>query len=237
MTEQGKGVPVDVHESLLADNDRIAQLNRDDFRATGVTCVNLLGAPGCGKTSVLEATRRHRPDLTMAALVGDMLTSRDTRRLEAVQIRAAGLTRECACHLEARMLRQALPGFLTEDLDVLFVENVGNLVCPALYDLGQNANVVALAVTQGADQPLKYPQLFRRADLVLLTKVDLLPHLHVMEVVDVWDSLRATMPLPRLVMFSAQSGQGVDDWLDWLEGLRTGGKASPRRGSPTAKEA
>lgn len=229
MSEAGRTVSVDIGESLLAENDRLAALNRDDFRANGVVAINLLGSPGSGKTAVLECTRRHRTDRRIAALVGDTITEQDQRRLDAAGVRVRALTTESACHLEARMVRQALPGFLRNDADLLFIENVGNLTCPALYDLGQSANVVVLAVTQGADQPLKYPQLFRRADLVLLTKVDLLPHLHVMDVLEVWESLRATMPLPRLIMLSAVSGQGVDEWSAWLDTLAARPTGEPAR--------
>ena len=132
------------------------------------------------------------------------------------------ITTGSACHLDAELVHRALHGFPVSDLDVLFVENVGNLVCPAVYDLGQAANVVALSVTEGEDKPLKYPVMFRKADLVLLTKTDLLPHLPDVSLAAIEDALSRVMPSPRLIPFSARTGSGVDAWLDWLEERRVG---------------
>jgi hydrogenase nickel incorporation protein HypB len=216
-------VPVDVHERILAGNDRIAGHNREHFRAHGVVSVNLMGSPGAGKTAVLEATARRLGGSrapSLGALAGDLATERDADRLHAAGIRAKAITTGSACHLDADMVHRGLHGFPWQDLEYLFIENVGNLVCPAIYDLGQDANVVALAVTEGEDKPLKYPVMFRHADLVLITKIDLLPHLPGVRVEAVADALARVMPEPRYLPLSATSGEGLDRWIAWLAALR-----------------
>jgi len=212
-------VPVEVHESLLAGNDRTARHNRLHFGEHGVVAINLMGSPGSGKTALLEATARARPRFRMAAISGDLATDHDAKRLEAAGIPARSITTGSACHLDAEMVHHALHHLALAELDALVVENVGNLVCPAIYDLGQHANVVALAVTEGEDKPLKYPVMFRKADLVVLTKCDLLPHLEV-DLAALEDALARTMPEPKLLKVSAKTGEGIDAWLAWLDALR-----------------
>jgi len=212
-------VPVEVHENLLAGNDERARHNREHFGEHGVLAINLMGSPGSGKTALLEATARARPRFRMAAISGDLATDNDAKRLEAAGIPARSITTGSACHLDAAMVHHALHHLALADLDALVVENVGNLVCPAVYDLGQHANVVALAVTEGEDKPLKYPVMFRKADLVVLTKCDLLPHLDV-DLGALEDALARSMPEPKLLRVSAKSGEGVDAWLAWLDALR-----------------
>jgi hydrogenase nickel incorporation protein HypB len=213
-------VPVDVHERLLAGNDAQASHNREHFDACGVTAVNVMGSPGAGKTALLEATARVRGARKVGALAGDLATDRDAARLEAAGIPALSITTGSACHLDAQMVHRALHDWPWSDLEYLFIENVGNLVCPAIYDLGEAASVVALSVTEGEDKPLKYPVMFRTADLVVLTKVDLLPHLRQYSVPAVEDALARVMPSPRLIRLSAVTGEGVPEWLAWLEALR-----------------
>jgi hydrogenase nickel incorporation protein HypB len=217
-------VSVEVHDKILATNDRTAAHNREHFVERGVFAVNLMGSPGAGKTAVLEATARALAGAgRIGAIAGDLETERDADRLRAVGVPAAAITTGSACHLDAEMVHEALHRFPWQELDYLFVENVGNLVCPAIYDLGQAVNVVALSVTEGEDKPLKYPVMFRRADLVLLTKVDLLPHLDVkLEVLE--DALGRVTPKPGLLRVSARTGEGVGDWIAWLAGRR---KAQP----------
>jgi hydrogenase nickel incorporation protein HypB len=213
-------VSVEVHDKILSVNDRTAGHNREHFAAGGVFAINLMGSPGAGKTAVLEATARGLASRgRVGVIAGDLETERDAERLRAVGVPAAAITTGSACHLDAEMVHKALHGFPWRELDYLFVENVGNLVCPAVYDLGQSVNVVALSVTEGEDKPLKYPVMFRKADLVLLTKVDLLPYLE-LNVAAIEDALARTMPRPRLLQLSARSGQGVDAWLAWLEAER-----------------
>ncbi|MBK9031307.1 MAG: hydrogenase nickel incorporation protein HypB [Myxococcales bacterium] len=208
-------VPLEVQGRILSDNDERAQHNREHFAAAGVLAVNLMGSPGAGKTAILEATARHQRGLRLAALAGDLATERDAARLEAAGIPARAITTGSACHLDAKMVHHALHALPIAGLDVLFIENVGNLVCPAVYDLGQAANVVALSVTEGEDKPLKYPTMFLKADLVLLTKTDLLPHLD-FDLAAVEDALARAMPEPRMIAVSARTGAGVDAWLAWL---------------------
>ena len=214
-------VPVDVHEKILAGNDRAAAHNRGHFRERHVTAVNLMGSPGAGKTAVLESTARHLASRRqLGALAGDLATERDAERLRAAGITAKSITTGSACHLDAEMVHHGLHGFPWRELDYLFIENVGNLVCPAIYDLGQAANVVALAVTEGEDKPLKYPVMFRKADLVLITKIDLLPHLPDVHVEAIGDALARVMPRPLYFPISARTGEGLDRWVNWLEQLK-----------------
>ena len=216
-------VPVEVQGRILAANDRTAGHNREHLRQSGVLAINLMGSPGSGKTAVLEATARaSRGRWRMAALAGDLETDNDARRLERAGIPAVSITTGSACHLDAELVHRALHDVRLSALDLLFVENVGNLVCPAVYDLGQAANVVALSVTEGTDKPLKYPVMFRKADLVLVTKIDLLPHLPDVRIADIEDSLARVMPEPRTILLSATSGEGLGEWLAWLESRRAG---------------
>jgi hydrogenase nickel incorporation protein HypB len=219
-------VTVEVHERILSRNERTAAHNRAHLRARGALALNLMGAPGSGKTALLEATRRAVPELALAALVGDLATEHDARRLRRAGIPAWPITTGTACHLDAAMVHRALHELPDEPLDVLFVENVGNLVCPAIYDLGQEANVVALSVTEGVDKPEKYPVMFRAADLVLLTKADLLPHLPEVDVARVREALATVMPHPRLLVVSARSGEGLEAWADWLRARRGAARTS-----------
>jgi hydrogenase nickel incorporation protein HypB len=212
-------VPVDVHERILAGNDKGAAHNREHFRAAGVTAINLMGGPGAGKTAVLETTARVLADRRIAALAGDLETDNDAVRLRNAGITAAAITTGTACHLDAQMVHRGLHGMPWRDFDYLFIENVGNLVCPAIYDLGQAANVVALSVTEGEDKPLKYPVMFRAADLVLITKIDLLPHLNV-DMNRIIDNLKQVMPVPLFLPVSSHDGQGVAAWAAWLESIR-----------------
>jgi hydrogenase nickel incorporation protein HypB len=214
-------VPVELHESLLAGNDARAGHNRAHFRAHRVTAINLMGSPGSGKTALLEATARAlHGGRRLAAVSGDLETELDAERLRAAGIPALAITTGSACHLDAGQVHRALHGLPLEGLDFLFVENVGNLVCPAIYDLGQEANVVALSVTEGDDKPLKYPVMFRRADAVAITKIDLLPHLPEVSLARLVGHLARVMPEPRLFPLSARSGEGLGGWLEWLESRR-----------------
>jgi hydrogenase nickel incorporation protein HypB len=216
-------VPVDVHDSILAVNDRLAAHNRQHFRERAVVAVNLMGSPGAGKTAVLEATaQRLAGRQRLGALAGDLATERDAERLRAAGITAKSITTGSACHLDAAMVHNGLHQLPLRELDYLFIENVGNLVCPAIYDLGQAANVVALAVTEGEDKPLKYPVMFRKADLVLITKIDLLPYLPNVHLEVIVDALARVMPRLLYLPVSATTGAGMDRWLEWLTVERAG---------------
>ncbi|HKI85624.1 MAG TPA: hydrogenase nickel incorporation protein HypB [Thermoanaerobaculia bacterium] len=228
-------VPVEVHEDILAGNNRTAAHNRSHFRSQSLVTINLMGSPGSGKTALLETTARNldRPG-TIGALSGDLATDLDAARLRDAGIRAAAITTGSACHLDAEMVHHALHEFDTASLEYLFIENVGNLVCPAVYDLGQEVNVVALSVTEGEDKPLKYPVMFRKADLVLLTKTDLLAHLPEVSLDRIEESLAQVMPQPRVFSLSARTGEGFEPWLSWLAALPRGADATNAASIATA---
>jgi hydrogenase nickel incorporation protein HypB len=212
-------VSVEVHERILAGNDRVARHNREHFHDHDVVAVNLMGSPGAGKTAVLEATARALGATSLlGVLAGDLATDNDANRVRAAGIIAESITTGSACHLDAEMVHQGLHRIPWRTLNYLFIENVGNLVCPAIYDLGQDVNVVALSVTEGEDKPLKYPTMFHKADLVLVTKIDLLPQLDVsIEVIE--ENLKNVMPRPAMLALSAKTGAGIAQWIQWLEGV------------------
>jgi hydrogenase nickel incorporation protein HypB len=233
-------VSEDLHAKILSQNDHVAAHNRDHFAKRGMVAINLMGSPGAGKTALIEATRRAAPRLSLMAVSGDLATDHDAARLEAVGVPARTITTGTACHLDAGMVHHALHDWGAQDADIFFIENVGNLVCPAIYDLGQTANVVVLSVTEGPDKPLKYPVMFRAADLVLLSKCDLLPHLPDVEPKRIFDALAHVMPEPRMLEVSATTGAGIDEWIDWLSEREAGRPGiahearSMERGSPDA---
>lgn len=211
-------VAVDVRANLLNANDHQAGHNREHFEAAGVVAVNLMGSPGSGKTAILEATAAAMGErFRLGAVSGDLATEYDAVRLRRAGIECAAITTGTACHLDARLLHQKLHDLSWREADIFFIENVGNLVCPAVYDLGQTKSVVALSVTEGPDKPLKYPVMFRVVDLVLLTKTDLLPHLPGVSIAAIEDALARVMPEPRLIATSAVTGEGIEAWGCWLE--------------------
>jgi len=226
-------VPVELHEKILAGNERVARHNREHFVAAGVLAVNVMGSPGSGKTALLEATARAAlgRGWRLGAVSADLATDRDAQRLEAAGIPSRAITTGQACHLDAELVHRALHDVPWRETDVFFIENVGNLVCPAIYDLGEAARVVVLSVTEGEDKPLKYPVMFRAVDLVLVAKCDLIPHLDV-DLARIHDALSRVMPRPRAIEISARTGQGVDAWVAWLEEQRApllGVKKGPDR--------
>ncbi len=224
-------VPVEVHDRILATNDRTAQHNREHFEQAGVLALNLMGSPGSGKTALLEATAKAvEGTLRLGAVSGDLATDNDAQRLRKAGIPSAAITTGQSCHLDAQLVHDALHDFAINDLDVFVIENVGNLVCPAVYDLGQAANVVALSVTEGEDKPLKYPVMFHKADLVLLTKSDLLPHLD-FELAKLQEAVARVMPTAQTIVFSARTGEGVEAWLSWLRARLPTGLAG-EKGAP-----
>src|ERR1041384_1798744 len=213
-------VPVEVQERILVENDRVAQHNREHFEEHGVLAVNLMGSPGAGKTALLEATAKLAGTrLRLGAVSGDLATDHDGERLRKAGIPASTITTGTACHLDARLIHDALHDFPLHGLDIFVIENVGNLVCPAVYDLGHSANGVPRSVTEGEDKPLKYPAMFRNADLVLLTKIDLLPALPEVRIEAFQENLAKVNPDPQIIPVSARSLVGVAAWLGWL-GLR-----------------
>jgi len=214
-------VPLKLEVKLLSANTARAQELRRRFTQAGVLALDLMGSPGSGKTRLLEATAQALGGTRrIIALSGDLATDHDGARLRAAGIVGRTITTGTACHLDARQVERALEPLDWQGADLLVIENVGNLVCPALYDLGQAAKIVALSVTEGEDKPEKYPVIFREADLVLLTKTDLLPHLPGFSVEAFARSLSRVMPTPRWLPGSAQTGEGMPAWLDWIAATR-----------------
>jgi len=210
---------VEVIGRLLAANDHVAAHNRDHFNGHGVVAFNLMSSPGAGKTALLEATiDALKADYRIAVIEGDLETDNDARRIRAHGVPAVQITTGSACHLDAQMVHNALHDLPLAGLDIVFIENVGNLVCPASFDLGQHRNVVLLSMTEGDDKPAKYPVMFRAADLVLLTKLDLAP------VMDDFDPVRAEQALRNLasaapvIPVSARKPINIAAWTAWLRG-------------------
>ncbi len=211
---------VPLERKVLSENDRIAAGLRERFRAHGVLCVNLISAPGSGKTSLLERTLEsfHAED-RVAVLTGDIQTDNDAARLRRYGFPVRQITTGGTCHLDARMIERALEDWPLESLDILFIENVGNLVCPASYDLGEAAKVVLLSVTEGEDKPLKYPSIFFKSSLLLLTKIDLLPYLKI-DIQAAEENARRIHPGMEIVRLSCVSGEGMEAWREWLRQRR-----------------
>jgi hydrogenase nickel incorporation protein HypB len=206
--------------NLLAANDHQADHNREHFDAWRLLCLNVMSSPGAGKTSLLEQTLTVlSADLAMAVLEGDMTTQLDAERLEAVGVPVVPITTGRACHLDAAMVSGGLKllrhRLEPASLDLLWVENVGNLVCPAEFAVGEHRKVALLSVTEGDDKPLKYPVMFREADCVLITKTDLLPYLPV-DIDRIETHIRQVNPRCTVLRVSASSGEGLEDWHGWV---------------------
>jgi hydrogenase nickel incorporation protein HypB len=208
---------VSVLKGLLSANDLQARHNRAHFDAHRTLVVNLMSSPGAGKTRLLEATiDALRGELRIAVIEGDLETENDAERVRAKGVAAFQITTGTACHLDAHMVHDALHHLELEGIDLLLIENVGNLVCPASFDLGQHRNVVLLSATEGDDKPAKYPVMFRSADLALLTKSDLLPVLDDFDPVRAEAALRALASRAPFLPISAKTTDGLDAWLSWL---------------------
>ena len=207
---------VEIQQKILAKNDRLAADNRAWLAARGILAVNLMSSPGAGKTTLLERTAREAgPGLGLTVIEGDQETTLDASRIEAAGCAVAQINTGAGCHLDASMVARGLRALDPRPGSVLVIENVGNLVCPALFDLGEAARVVLSSVTEGADKPIKYPQMFRGADLVLLTKVDLLPYVDFDTGRHAGD-LRMISPGTRILPVSATTGEGLPAWYGWL---------------------
>jgi hydrogenase nickel incorporation protein HypB len=211
---------VPLEKKVLNENDKLAGELRERFKRHGILAINLISSPGSGKTSLLERTlETFEKGRRVALLTGDIQTDNDARRLGRFGFPARQITTGGACHLDARMVDRALQDWDLAALDLLFIENVGNLVCPTSYDLGEEARVVLLSVTEGEDKPLKYPATFHHADLVILNKIDLLPYVPFqMEIAR--ENARKVQPEVEILEVSCTSGEGLAAWRDWLEGRR-----------------
>ena len=210
---------VRIVEEALDANNTIAEANRADFDRAGVRVVNLMSAPGAGKTALLERVASDLPGLRVGVLEGDVEGSMDADRLAALHVPVTQLNTAPGfggeCHLDANMVRSALPGLPLDEIDLLVIENVGNLVCPAEFRVGEDARVMVSAVTEGEEKPLKYPLMFRACELVLINKIDLLPHLD-FDLDRFHYNLDAVNPGVERILLSAKTGEGIDECRDWL---------------------
>jgi hydrogenase nickel incorporation protein HypB len=209
-----------VLENVLDANDTLARANRDMFDRAETYTINMMSSPGAGKTALLERTlERLRNQLRLGVLEGDVQTTLDADRLARFHIPLVQVNTDPGfggeCHLDANMVRSGLGELPLEDIDILIIENVGNLVCPAEFRVGEDVRVMVYSITEGEEKPLKYPLMFRSADLVLVNKVDLLEHLDV-DLEQFLGNLDAVNPGVKTILTSARTGQGVDEWCDWL---------------------
>ncbi len=211
---------VTVRQGLLKRNDELAAENRKLFQEKNVRVINLASSPGAGKTALLERTLKDLQNTQkMAVAVGDLATENDALRLRSTGVQAVQIVTGTVCHLDAQMVQNVLPQFDLENLDVLFLENVGNLVCPSSYDLGEAARVILLSVTEGEDKPLKYPTIFNTADLVVITKIDIAeavgfnPELAL-------ENIQRARPGVKTIEVSSKTGQGLSKWYDFVKGER-----------------
>ncbi len=207
---------VQLEQDVLARNDELARRNRDWLAGQGILALNLMSSPGSGKTTLLERTVRDLAgELPISVLEGDQETVLDAERIGSTGARVVQINTGAGCHLDAEMVASGLRTLDPAEKSLLFVENVGNLVCPALFDIGESARVVIMSVTEGADKPLKYPHMFRTADLMLVNKVDLLPYVD-FDVARCLDYARRANPKVEVLEISATKGDGMDAWYSWL---------------------
>src|SRR6201999_2827248 len=227
------GERVEVLERIFDENDKTAAANRAEFAAAGVRVVNLMSSPGAGKTALLRETLgRLAGQVRVGIIEGDIETSLDADRLAgfgaAVALINTGDGFGGECHLDAPMVRSALPRLPLADLDLVVIENVGNLVCPAEFDVGESARAMVSAIAEGEEKPLKYPVMFRSCGLVVVNKVDLLPYLG-FDMGGFLDNLRKVNPAAQVMLVSARTGEGVDAWCDWLRAVPEPGNSKRRQ--------
>src|SRR3954452_22429958 len=210
---------VKVVEEALDANNTIAQANRADFDRAGTRVVNFMSAPGAGKTTLLERVLPELEGIRVGVLEGDVQGSMDADRLASLHVPVTQLNTDPGfggeCHLDANMVRSALPSLPLDDIDLLVIENVGNLVCPAEFKVGEGARVMVCSVTEDEDKPLKYPLMFRTCELVVINKIDLLPHLE-FDLEKFVHNLEAVHPGVDSILVSARTGEGIDQWREWL---------------------
>jgi hydrogenase nickel incorporation protein HypB len=212
---------VPLEKKVLSENDRLAAELRERFCDNGVLCLNLISSPGSGKTSMLERTLEALPrSERVAVLTGDIQTDNDAARLKRFGFPVKQITTGGTCHLDARMIGRHLADWRLEEIDLLFIENIGNLVCPSSYDLGEDAKIVLLSVTEGEDKPLKYPSIFFKSTLMVLNKTDLLPYVP-FDVAAAEQNARRIHPEIEIVKVSCTTNDGLKEWLRWLEQRRS----------------
>jgi hydrogenase nickel incorporation protein HypB len=215
--ETGQTRRIEIEQAILAGNDRYALANRRFFTEQGIFALNLVSSPGAGKTTLLTATiGALQSRINIAVIEGDQQTSRDAERIRATGVSTVQINTGKGCHLDAHMVGHAMEKLAMPDNTVLFIENVGNLVCPAAFDLGEAHKVVVLSVTEGDDKPIKYPDMFHAADVMVLNKVDLLPYVD-FDVEQCIHYARRINPDVQVIQLSATKGDGMDKWLDWVQ--------------------
>jgi hydrogenase nickel incorporation protein HypB len=208
-----------LEQDVLAKNNLLAERNRGWFDGREILALNLMSSPGAGKTTLLERTLRDlSPELEISVIEGDQETARDAQRIRATGCKVVQINTGSGCHLDAQMISDAMHALRPAPHSIMMIENVGNLVCPALFDLGEAAKVVIASTTEGEDKPLKYPHMFRASKLMILNKIDLLPHLN-FDVDRCLEFARRVNPTIEIVQLSAQSGDGLDKWYGWLRRL------------------
>lgn len=208
---------VNLEQDVLTDNNKAAEYNRDLFTKSKTLVINLMSSPGAGKTTLLEKTiEKLSSEYRVGVIEGDLATEKDADRIRAMGAKAVQINTNGGCHLDARMIAKVLPQFNFDEIDILFIENVGNLVCPSGYDLGQNHKVAILSVPEGNDKIPKYPVMFRRTELVVLNKIDLLPYLD-FDVKTAIEDLKGINPESQLIQVSAKTGEGLEEWLSWIK--------------------
>lgn len=207
---------ITLNTDILSENNRLAERNRGYFEGKQVLCMNMVSSPGSGKTSILEKTIRAMiPSRKIFVIEGDQQTARDAKRIENSGAPVIQINTGSGCHLDAKMINLALKKMEVGNNSVLFIENVGNLVCPALFDLGEKKRVVVISVTEGDDKPLKYPYMFQSSDLCIINKTDLLPYVD-FDAEAVKNYARRMNPELEFILMSAKTGEGMDEWYDWL---------------------
>jgi len=212
---------IQVEKKVLNENQIVAERLRAQFREHGIFCFNIISSPGSGKTSLLERTLERLPKHSrVAVLVGDLQTENDAKRLERFGFPVRQIITGGTCHLDARMIEKHLAEWDLAKLDTLIIENVGNLVCPTSYDLGEAFKVVLLSVTEGEDKPLKYPSIFFKSELMVLNKVDLLPYVP-FDAAKAKENARKVHPGMEILELSCTTGAGLDEWMMWLEKKRS----------------
>ena len=208
---------INVVQKVLKVNDELAEEVRGELRAAGVVTINIMSSPGSGKTTLIEKTLAAvQGTLRIGVIEGDPETSLDAERIARYDVPVTQIETAGGCHLEANLVKRALSGFDLPSLDLLIIENVGNLVCPASFDLGENAKVVMVSTTEGHDKPAKYPNMFRRADVIILNKMDLLPHVD-FDFERFRDYVQKLNPGAPLIDMSCKTGEGLDAWLLWID--------------------
>lgn len=208
---------INLKEDVLKDQNLAAKCNRETFIKNRTLVINLMSSPGAGKTTLLEETVKIlASEFNIAVIEGDLATDRDAERLRSLGVKTVQINTVGGCHLDARMIAKTLPEFQLESIDILFIENIGNLVCPSGYDLGQNYKVVILSVPEGNDKIPKYPVMFRRTDLTVINKIDLLPYVS-FNLEEAKKDLNTINPQAQFRILSAQTGEGMEDWINWIK--------------------